>query len=280
MRVGERGAEVPVVMDGAGSQFRVPPSYGDFTPEFWASGAVGELSAALQRGDLEPVANEARRVGAPLVKPEKIVCIGTNYRDHALETGNPIPTEPVVFLKAPNCLTGPYDEVLRPRGATKMDWEVELGLVIGSRCRYLTSPQEALDCVAGYVLSDDVSERAFQLERGGQWDKGKCFETFNPLGPWVATPDEIVNLGDLRLSLAVNGTTRQDGTTRDMIFDVGHVVWYLSQIMVLEPGDLVNTGTPAGVSLGHDDVAFLEVGDVLELVADGLGHQRSVVAAA
>ena len=276
LRVGEAGSETPVVMDAEGNTFAVPGSIGDFTPQFWGAG-LGELDALLTKGKLATVDIEGRRLGAPIVKPEKIVCIGLNYRDHALETGNPLPSEPVVFLKAPNCLVGPNDDVLRPRKATEMDWEIELGLVIAERCRYLDAPSDASSKIAGYVLSNDLSERAFQLNRGGQWDKGKCFETFNPLGPWVRTVDEVEDAQNIGLTLEVNGITRQLGSTADMIFDVNYIVWYLSQIMVLEPGDLINTGTPAGVSLGHDDVPFLEAGDVIELKAEGLGGQRSLV---
>jgi 2-keto-4-pentenoate hydratase/2-oxohepta-3-ene-1,7-dioic acid hydratase in catechol pathway len=217
------------------------------------------------------------RFGSPISKPEKIICIGLNYRDHARETGSAIPAEPIVFMKAPNCVVGPNDEILVPRGSTQTDWEVELGVVIGSRARYLTSPDESRDVIAGYCLSHDVSEREYQLERGGQWDKGKSCETFNPLGPWLVTADEITNPQSLDLRLSVNGVSRQDGSTSDMIFDVNYLVWYLSQFMVLEPGDLINTGTPAGVSLGHDDVPFLSKGDVVELFIDGLGYQRSMM---
>jgi 2-keto-4-pentenoate hydratase/2-oxohepta-3-ene-1,7-dioic acid hydratase in catechol pathway len=183
-------------------------------------------------------------------------------------------------MKAPNCVVGPNDGILIPRGSTKTDWEVELGVVIGARARYLPSPDAALAYVGGYCISHDVSEREFQMERGGQWDKGKCCETFNPLGPWLVTPDEIENPQDLGLHLSVNGVTRQGGSTRDMIFDVAYLIWYVSQFMVLEPGDLINTGTPAGVSLGHDDVPFLKAGDVVDLSIDGLGTQKSVLAQA
>jgi 2-keto-4-pentenoate hydratase/2-oxohepta-3-ene-1,7-dioic acid hydratase in catechol pathway len=264
-------------MDVSGATFAVPSALGDFTPGFWERDGVGELALELGNGSLAPFDITGRRIGVPIVKPEKIVCIGLNYRDHAQETGNPIPSEPVVFLRAPNCLVGPHDDVRRPPNATQMDWEVELGIVISRRCRYLDSPAQARAHVAGYVLSNDLSERDYQFNHGGQWDKGKSFETFNPLGPWVQTADEVPDVQQLALHLDVNGVTRQHGTTHDMIFDVPFIVWYLSQIMVLEPGDLVNTGTPAGVSLGHDDVPFLQAGDVLELRADGLGAQRSVV---
>jgi 2-keto-4-pentenoate hydratase/2-oxohepta-3-ene-1,7-dioic acid hydratase in catechol pathway len=180
-------------------------------------------------------------------------------------------------MKAPNCVVGPDDTILVPRGSTKTDWEIELCVIVGKRARYLSSLDEAASVVAGYCISHDVSEREFQLERGGQWDKGKCCETFNPLGPWLATPDEVTDIQRLSLRLSVNGTVRQNGTTADMIFGVHHIIWYLSQFMVLEPGDLINTGTPAGVSLGHDDVPCLRAGDVTQLSIDGLGAQRNVL---
>ena len=276
MRVGQQGREIPVVMDDSGATFAVPASMGDFTPEFWTDGPAA-VASLLASGSLERIDVAGQRVGAPVVRPEKIVCIGLNYRDHAAETGMTLPSEPVVFLKTPNCIVGPEDDVLRPRTATQMDWEVELGVVIAAQCRYLETPADAASRIAGYVASNDLSERDYQFNHAGQWDKGKCFETFNPLGPWVRTADEVDDPQDLSLTLKVNGITRQSGTTRDMVFDVAYIVWYLSQIMVLEPGDVINTGTPAGVSLGHDDVAFLEAGDVLELAVEGLGTQRSVV---
>lgn len=215
--------------------------------------------------------------GPPIAKPEKVICIGLNYRDRANETGSANPDEPIASMKAPNCVVGPNDQILVLRGSTKTDWEVELGVVIGKQSRYLESPDEASDVIAGYCISHDVSEREFQLERGGQWDKRKSCETFNPLGPWLVSADEINDPQNLGMSLKVNGVSRQDGSTSDMIFDVNYMVWYLSQFMVLEPGDLINTGTPAGVSSGHDDVPFLREGDVMELSIDGLGSQRSVI---
>jgi 2-keto-4-pentenoate hydratase/2-oxohepta-3-ene-1,7-dioic acid hydratase in catechol pathway len=202
------------------------------------------------------------------------VCIGLNYTDHAAETGAAVPSEPIVFLKASNTVIGPDDDVLLPRGSTKTDWEVELAVVIGGIARYLDSPASARDVIAGYAVSHDVSEREFQLERGGQWTKGKSCETFNPLGPWLVTPDELPDPQDLGLRLWVNGEQRQNGTTKDMVFDVAHLVWYVSQYMVLEPGDVLNTGTPAGVALGRPDHPYLRAGDVVELEIDGLGRQR------
>jgi len=206
-----------------------------------------------------------------------VLCIGQNYAAHAAESGSPPPVAPIMFYKAPNTVVGPHDDILVPRGSTRTDWEVELGVVIGRTARYLDSPAEALSCVAGYVVSNDVSERTFQLDdSGGQWSKGKSCETFNPLGPWIATPDEVGDPGNLRLRSWVNGEPRQDSSTSDMIFDVGYLIWHLSQYTVLEPGDLVNTGTPQGVALSGR-YPYLKSGDVVEVEIDGLGRQRSTV---
>ncbi len=218
--------------------------------------------------------------GLPIARPHQLLCIGLNYSDHAAETGQPVPAEPIVFNKAPNTLVGPNDTVLVPRGSTKTDWEVELGIVIGSRCRYLADEREAAAAIAGYVLVNDVSERAFQLERGGQWVKGKSAETFNPCGPYLVTPDEVGDVLGLRMWLDVNGVRRQDGSTATMLFSPTFLVHYLSQFLVLEPGDLINTGTPPGVGMGAKPPVFLAPGDVMELGVEGLGTQRQVVAAA
>ena len=274
LRVGEQGSERAAVMAPDGRVLGLPEELGDFDADFWSSDRPARVRELVTSGSLQEV-DSAARIGAPIAKPEKIVCIGLNYRDHAEETKSPIPSEPIIFMKAPNCMVGPRDVILIPRGSVKTDWEVELGVVIGQRARYLESPEAAREVIAGYVVSHDVSEREFQIERGGQWDKGKCAETFNPLGPWLVTADEVADPQNLRLTLSVNGVVRQDGTTADMIFPVDYLVWYLSQFMVLEPGDLVNTGTPAGVSMGDDDVPYLKAGDVVELAIDGLGSQRS-----
>ena len=238
------------------------------------------MQAAVDRGDL-PVLDLAQlRVGAPVPRPGKIVCVGLNYRDHAAETGAAEPAEPILFLKAGQTMVGPCDQVLVPRGSVKTDWEVELGMVIGRRASYLDGPDQSLAHVAGFAVSHDVSERAFQLERGGQWDKGKNCDTFNPFGPWLVTPDEVPDVGALRLRLWVNGELRQDGSTSDLIFSVEHLVWYISQFMVLEPGDVINTGTPAGVAMGRPDQPYLRAGDSVELEIDGLGRQRQTLAPA
>ncbi|PZF85335.1 fumarylacetoacetate hydrolase family protein [Jiangella anatolica] len=277
MRIGDRGAERPAVRADDGAVYDLSSVTGDIDGAFLAGDGVARARAALAGGEL-PRLPDGGRVGAPIARPGKIVCIGLNYRDHAAETGAAIPAEPIIFMKAPNTVIGPDDTVLVPRGSVKTDWEIELGVVIGKEARYLDSPEDALDVVAGYAISHDVSEREFQLERGGQWDKGKSCETFNPLGPWLVPADEVPDAGKLGLRLWVNGEQRQDGTTADLIFGIGHVVWYLSQFMVLEPGDLVNTGTPAGVALGLPGQPYLRAGDVVELEIDGLGRQRQVLA--
>src|SRR5579872_2651061 len=276
IRVGEIGSERPVVLDPEDRAFALEPLTSDIDGGFLAADGPSRVPAALAAGQLPPYELDGRRLGAPIVRPGKIVCIGLNYRDHARETGAPIPQEPVVFLKAPSSVSGPGDEVLIPRGSTKTDWEVELAVVIGREARYLADREEGLACVAGYCVANDVSEREFQLERGGQWDKGKSCETFQPLGPWLVPAAQIADPQALRLRLWVNGELRQDGSTAEMIFGVGHLVWYLSQFMVLEPGDVINTGTPAGVALGRPDQPYLRAGDVVELEIDGLGRQRQV----
>ena len=277
-RIGAPGAERPVISVGGGPWYDLSPLTDDITGAFLRDG-LDAAEAAARAGELERV-DETGRFGAPLARPGKIVCIGLNYRDHAAETGAALPTEPVVFLKAPDTVVGPDDEVLVPRGSLKTDWEVELAVVIGAPARYLDSPADAAGCVAAYAVSHDVSERAFQLERGGQWDKGKNCETFNPLGPWLLTADEVPDPQALGLRLWVNGELRQNGSTKDMIFGVHHLVWYLSRFMVLRPGDVINTGTPAGVAMGRPDQPYLRPDDVVELEIDGLGRQRQRLGAA
>lgn len=276
LRVGERGAEIPAV-EVDGDWYDARPVTDDVDGAFLAGDGLARLRRAVDAGELARIDRGGLRVGAPIARPGKVVCIGLNYRDHAEETGAPIPAEPVVFLKDPSTVVGPYDEVLVPRRSTKTDWEVELGVVIGSTARYLPDAEAARDVVAGYLVSHDVSEREFQLERGGQWDKGKSCETFNPAGPYLVTAEEVPDPQALGLRLSVNGTKRQDGSTGNMIFPVLEIVRYLSQFMVLEAGDLVNTGTPAGVALGLPDTPYLRPGDVVELEIDGLGRQRQVL---
>lgn len=272
-RHGRAGHERPIVSDSDSRWFNLTPITPDVTPDFLSHG-LDTVRSALAAGILTPV-EDIGRFGPPITRPGKIVCIGLNYRDHAEETGAAIPDEPVMFMKAPDTMVGPDDEVLVPRGSVQTDWEVELAVVIGKTARYVESHAEAMSCVAGYAISHDVSEREFQLERGGTWDKGKSCETFNPFGPWLLTADELPDPQDLSLRLSVNGVLRQNGTTRNMIFPVAEIVRYVSQFMVLYPGDVINTGTPAGVALGEPDPKpFLQPGDVVELEIDGLGRQR------
>ena len=264
-----------MVMDAAGNLRDIGEP--EIDGAFLASGGVARVREALERDALPVIDAEGLRVGAPIARPGKVVCIGLNYSDHAAETGAEAPPEPIVFMKGADTVIGPDDEVLVPRGSVKTDWEVELAVVIGKRARYLASREEALDAVAGYAVANDVSEREFQLERGGQWDKGKSCETFNPLGPWLVTADEVGDPQNLAMRLWVNGEPRQDGSTKNMIFDVAEIVRYLSQFMVLEPGDLINTGTPAGVAMGMPGQPYLRAGDVVELEIQGLGRQRQPV---
>jgi 2,4-diketo-3-deoxy-L-fuconate hydrolase len=282
IRLGPIGQEKPAVRIDSTTYVDVSDIVDDFDERFFARGGPSLLADAVA----ERVASGAtatvdgQRVGAPIARPHQILCIGLNYSDHAAETGQAVPDEPIVFNKAPNTLVGPGDTVYIPRGATKVDWEVELGVVIGKRCRYLTDEREAAGAIAGYVLVNDVSERAFQLERGGQWVKGKSAETFNPCGPYLVTPDEVGDVTGLNMWLDVNGVRRQSGSTAKMVFGITHLVHYLSQFMVLEPGDLVNTGTPPGVGMGFTPPIWLQPGDVIELGIDNLGTQRQVVAPA
>jgi len=272
VRIGEPGAERPAVLDKDGVARDVSGTAADFGPAFFAGGGLAAVAAvAADPAALAALPALDGRIGAPVARPGKVVCIGLNYRDHAAETGAAIPERPVVFMKDPSTVVGPYDEVRIPRGSERTDWEVELGVVIGSTARYLPSPAAALDVIAGYAVSHDVSERTFQLELSPQWDLGKSCEAFNPLGPWLVTADEVPDPQRLGLRLEVNGGKRQDGTTGDMIFEVGYLIWYLSQYMVLEPGDVVNTGTPAGVALGLPDHPYLRAGDSVRLEIDGLG---------
>ncbi|WP_432066206.1 fumarylacetoacetate hydrolase family protein [Streptomyces sp. C10-9-1] len=280
MRLGALGEERPAVRTNDGRVLDLSPVTADIDGAFLSSGGVAHARAAVASGELTELEPVGLRVGAPVSRPGKVVGIGLNYRDHARETGAPIPPRPVVFMKDPSTVVGPYDEVLIPRGSARTDWEVELAVVIGSRARYVESAREGLRHIAGYAISNDVSEREFQLDYSPQWDLGKSCETFNPLGPWLVTPDEIDDPQDLGLRLAVNGVRRQHGTTRDMIFQVSHLVAYLSNYMVLEPGDVINTGTPAGVALGLPGAPYLRPGDTVELSIDGLGSQRQTFASA
>jgi len=273
IRVGERGKERPAVLLPDGRALDVSSRVRDFDGEFFENGGVDRLRALSDPG-LPRVDLSATRLGPPIARPWKAIGIGLNYADHARESGSPIPREPVIFMKASNSVSGPDDDILLPRGGDKTDWEVELGVVLGRTARYLPDEAAAAACIAGYCVAGDISERGFQLERGGQWDKGKSCETFCPLGPWLVTPDEIADPQDLDLLLEVNGRRMQSGNTRTMIFSVRHLIWYLSQMMVLEPGDVLLTGTPPGVGLGMKPPRYLREGDVVELEIRGLGRQR------
>jgi 2-keto-4-pentenoate hydratase/2-oxohepta-3-ene-1,7-dioic acid hydratase in catechol pathway len=279
MRVGAPGAERPVVRVDDTRYVDVSDLVPDFDETFFGGDGVRRLAEPVAQriaaGETRPFGG--LRIGAPIARPHQILCIGLNYRDHAAETGQAVPAEPILFTKSPNTLVGPYDDIRIPRGSTKLDWEVELGIVIGRRTSYLDSVADAAPAIAGYVLVNDVSERAFQMERGGQWSKGKSAETFNPAGPWLATPDEVPDVRELGMWLDVNGVRRQTGNTRTMIFDPYVIVHHLSQFMVLEPGDLINTGTPPGVGMGHQPPIWLRAGDVVELGIDRLGSGRQPV---
>jgi 2,4-didehydro-3-deoxy-L-rhamnonate hydrolase len=272
-RLGPIGSERPVVIEG-GVAYDIGVLTADIDGAFLEAGGVDAVRQALASGSLPELEGASElRIGAPIARPSAVLCIGMNYAAHAAESGSEPPTVPIMFLKTPNTVVGPDDEVEIPRGSVKTDWEVELGVVIGSRTSYLDSPDEARSRIAGYVLANDVSERTFQLEvSGGQWSKGKCAPGFNPTGPWLVTADEVDDT-DLRLRSWVNGEPRQDSTTADMIFAVDYLIWSLSQYLTLEPGDLVLTGTPQGVALSGR-FPYLAPGDVVELEIDGLGRQR------
>lgn len=282
LRVGTPGAEHPAALDGDGALRDLTGVVPDIDGAVLADGAAMErVRAALAGGELPRLDAARLRTGPPVGGIGKVVCIGLNYHDHARETGAAVPQEPIVFLKAPDTVVGPDDTVLVPRGSTKTDWEIELAVVIGSVLRYAETEEEAMAAVAGYAIAHDVSEREWQLERGGTWDKGKNCETFNPLGPWLVTADEVRDPQALGLRLWVNGELMQKGTTAEQIFPVAEVVRYLSHFMVLRPGDVVCTGTPGGVAMARPEPKpYLKAGDVLELEIDGLGHQRQTLAGA
>ncbi|MEU7028692.1 fumarylacetoacetate hydrolase family protein [Streptomyces sp. SBR177] len=276
LRVGPAGAERPALLDQDGTLRDLSALVEDIDGALLADGsALDRIRAALGAGVLPALDPAGLRIGPPVGRIGKVVCIGLNYHGHAAETGQPTPAEPVVFLKAADTVVGPDDTVLVPRGSVKTDWEVELAVVIGRTARYLETDEEALAHVAGYAVAHDVSEREFQIERGGTWDKGKNCETFNPLGPWLVTADEVPDPQALGLRLWVNGELKQDGHTSDQIFPVARVVRYVSRFMTLYPGDVINTGTPAGVAMGQPEPKpYLRAGDVVELEVEGLGRQR------
>ena len=276
IRFGAAGKERPGVLDAGGTIRDVSSLVPDYSPEAVSPALVERLRGA----DLSalPAAPEGARIGAPLRRVGHFIAIGLNYAEHAAETGAAVPSEPVVFSKAPSCLCGPNDDILLPPGSRKLDWEVELAVVIGRRCDHVEEA-DALSHVFGYTLCDDVSERDYQKERGGQWIKGKSAPTFGPLGPFIATADEIADPQALSMFLDVNGERRQTGNTATMIFPVAHLVSYLSRFMVLEPGDVIATGTPPGVGLGMTPPQFLRAGDEVRLGIEGLGEQRHRIVA-
>lgn len=275
IRFGENGKEKPGVHIN-GTDYDVSGFIQDYNAAFFENGGLPHLEwmLAAHREMLRKIP-EGSRLGCPVAQPSKIICIGLNYADHAKETGATPPAEPVIFMKATTAITGPNDPIIIPRGSEKTDWEVELAVVIGKKASYVDEA-DAMDHVAGYLLHNDVSERAFQLERGGTWDKGKGCDSFAPLGPWMVTKDEIADVDQLRLWLTVNGTTMQDGNTSNLIFRIPHLISYVSSFMTLLPGDIISTGTPAGVGLGFNPPVYLKPGDVVELGIDGLGTSRQV----
>jgi len=273
IRFGEAGKEKPGV-ESQGIRYDVNSIVGDYDEDFFGQGGLEKLREQFHTS-LPVVSNEVR-LGPPVKRPGKLICIGLNYRKHAAESGMEVPEEPVIFFKATSAITGPHDKIVLPRGSQKTDWEVELALVIGKRALYV-SEEKAMDYVAGYMVHNDVSERAFQLERGGQWVKGKSCDTFAPLGPYLVTREDIPDPNRLNLWLKLNGKKVQNGNTSDFIFNIQSIVAYLSQFMSLMPGDVISTGTPKGVGLGMNPPVYLKSGDVVELGIEGLGTARQEV---
>lgn len=280
LRFGDAGHEKPGLQLDNGTRIDASGFGMDWNHDFFADpGNLDRLRAwADENASSAPEVSGDTRLGPAVARPGKLICIGLNFSDHAEEAGMPIPGEPIVFFKATSAIVGPNDDVVIPRGSEKTDWEVELAFVVGRKASYVTR-ENALDHVAGYVLHNDYSERAYQLERGGQWVKGKSCDTFAPLGPWVATADEIADPETLPMWLKVNGETKQDGNSNKLIFGIAHLVSYLSEFMTLEPGDVVSTGTPPGVGMGFDPPRFMKEGDVVTLGIEGLGEQRQVARA-
>jgi len=274
LRYGESGREKPGMLDAQGRIRDLSSIVDDIALDALSAQGLARLRA-IDPASL-PLVEETVRYGACVARVGKFICIGLNYADHAAETGAAIPEEPIIFLKATSAICGPNDKVLKPRGSTKLDWEVELGIVIGEHTSYVPEDR-ALDHIAGYCVINDVSERNFQIERGGQWDKGKGCDTFGPIGPWLVTRDEAGDVGDLKMWLDVNGRRYQNGSTKTMIFKPAFLVHYVSQFMSLQPGDVISTGTPPGVGLGQKPPVYLNAGDVMELGIEGLGAQRQVV---
>ncbi|ADY63011.1 fumarylacetoacetate hydrolase family protein [Agrobacterium tumefaciens] len=275
MRVGQPGQEKPAILDAEGKVRDLSAHVKDIGGEAISPEGLKKI-AAIDLGTLPIISEE--RIGACVAGTGKFICIGLNFSDHAAETGATVPPEPVIFMKATSAIVGPNDDVVIPRGSEKTDWEVELGVVIGKTAKYV-SEADALDYVAGYCVSHDVSERAFQTERAGQWTKGKSCDTFGPIGPWLVTKDEITDPQNLGMWLRVNGQTMQDGSSKTMVYGVAHVVSYLSQFMSLHPGDVISTGTPPGVGMGQKPPRYLKTGDVVELGIEGLGSQKQTFVA-
>lgn len=280
VRFGSQGAERPGLVGPGGVIKDCSARVADYGHDFFAGGGLEMLRELAADSAALPDAPADARLGPPVARPRNVFAIGLNYSDHARETGAAIPTEPVLFMKATGAVCGPHDPILIPRGSAKTDWEVELGVVIGRDAHYLASREAAREHIAGFCVANDVSERAFQRERGGQWSKGKSSPNFLPLGPWLVTADEIADPQSLSLSLDVNGVRRQTGSTAAMIFDVLHIVHYLSQFLLLEAGDVLVTGTPPGVGMGMNPPTYLQPGDVVEAAIAGLGGQRCVCARA
>ncbi len=273
IRYGAPGKEKPGLFKN-GSYYDASGWFADYDEEFFVNGGLEKLKKLNDEGSLPKI--EIERLGCPVKRPSKIVCIGLNYSDHAKETGATPPTEPVIFLKSTTAIIGPNDDVRIPRGSEKTDWEVELAVVIGKKASYVEKDR-AMDFVVGYCLHNDISERAFQLEMGGTWDKGKGCDTFAPIGPWLVTKEEIPDVHQLRLWLKLNGKIMQDGSSSNLIFDIPTLVSYTSCFMTLLPGDIISTGTPAGVGLGMKPNLYLKAGDTMELGIDGLGESRQVL---
>jgi 2,4-didehydro-3-deoxy-L-rhamnonate hydrolase len=276
IRFGKIGSEKPGIVDAAGNRRSVARFFKDFDEKFFENDGLERLKAVLEQHPDLPLVPQKARWGAPIARPSKIVCAGLNYANHALETGAVIPPEPILFLKSTTAVVGPYDQVLIPPGSIKTDWEVEVAVVIGRTMRYVPEA-EAHEYIAGYCLHNDLSEREYQLERSGQWDKGKGCDTFAPLGPWLSTTDEIPDTNQIKLWLSVNGQMFQQSSTSQFVFKIPFLISYISHFMTLLPGDVISTGTPPGVGLGMKPPVYLKRGDVMELGADGLGVSRQEV---
>jgi len=278
IRFGEAGKEKPGIIIGE-KRFDVSSIVSDYNEAFFENNGLENLKKALESNPVLPEVDDSVRLGSPVARPSKIICIGLNYVDHCLETNAPIPTEPIIFFKSTTSLCGPNDDLIIPKNSEKTDWEIELAFIVGKKASYVEEA-DALDYVAGYALLNDYSERAFQIERGGQWAKGKGCDTFAPLGPFLATQDEIADVNNIPMWLTVNGKTFQNSNTSNLVFKIPFLVHYLSQFMTLLPGDIISTGTPPGVGLGiKPDPIYIKEGDIIELGMDGLGSSKQVAVA-